>query len=82
MIDNKRLRSIKRLNYLERSSQLESPFIRISLGKAKINMPIKRNLVSVLAISISRLFEAVKPLYRGRDPAHRFDHIDRILEVC
>jgi len=28
------------------------------------------------------LVEVVRPLYDGRDPAHRFDHIERVLEFC
>lgn len=35
-----------------------------------------------MAISDSRLIEVVKPLYEGKDPAHRFDHIERMLEFC
>ena len=35
-----------------------------------------------MTISFPRLVGAVRLLYKGRDLAHRFDHIERILEFC
>ena len=35
-----------------------------------------------MTIPISRLKEALKPFYEGKDPAHRFDHIERMLNFC
>ncbi len=32
--------------------------------------------------TLSILVERVRPLYEGKDPAHRFDHIERIIDFC
>jgi len=35
-----------------------------------------------LSETLSILVERVRPLYEGKDPAHRFDHIERIIDFC